>query len=103
MVWFACDILFRNYVIGYVWLKIYVRNFFPIFFCIQHVRFSYFKILNMEKSPVFDSIKSLTVVVVIVIRSRINCNVINCEFWVDPESLETSRNHVEINTIQLRI
>lgn len=59
MVSFACDVPFRNYVIGYVWLKIYVHNFFPRY--IQHVRFSYFKIPNKEKTPVFDLIKSLSV------------------------------------------
>lgn len=87
MVSFARDIPFRNYVIDYVWLKIYVHNFFPRY--IQHVRFSYFKIPNREKTAVFDLIESLSVnfmyltvavvvvVVSIVIRSRINCKVIN--------------------------
>lgn len=63
MVSFACDIPFRNYVIGYVWLKIYVHNLFLRY--IQRVSFllvsSRFKIPNMEKTPVFHSIKSLTV------------------------------------------
>lgn len=89
MVSFACNIPFRNYVIGYVWLKIYVHNLF-----LPHIQrvsfllvFSRFKIPNMEKTPVFHLIKLTVnfiyltvvavVVVVIVIRRRINCKVIN--------------------------
>lgn len=63
MVSFACDIPFRNYVIGYVWLKIYVHDLFLRH--IQRVSFlllsSRFKIPNTEKTPVFHLIKSLTV------------------------------------------